>query len=153
MAAAFAYAPVRASGAASEASFEPASGRPSLLLFADPSCMACDAAVRELEKTVDEALLGDLSILVVTTEPDLYMAASEVFRSTTLPLARVSQDVARAYRVDATPFVYGVGADGSIRAHAVPRSARDFEAMAHAARTEAEAHAEAAAGNHSTLEV
>jgi hypothetical protein len=141
---AFDYVSVPANGARRQARFEPASGRPALVLFADPSCTACDEALIALEDAVRSTAGEDLVVLVVTTEPDTYLAASKAFQTTMLPLARVANDVARSYRVDVTPFAYGIDRRGVIRASLVPRSARDFEAMARAA---------AETASHSPLEV
>jgi hypothetical protein len=148
--AAFTYVRLRpvASGAGR---FEPGSGRPSLLLFADPSCQACDVALRELEKAARSSPLDGLAVLVVTTEPETNLAASDAFRATGLPLAMIGEDVLRDYRVDSTPLAYGIGPDGVIRARSVPSSAKELRALARAAaRRGPEAPAEAAAEAHGT---
>jgi hypothetical protein len=136
--AAFTYVRLRpvASGAGR---FEPGSGRPSLL------------ALRELEKAARSSPLDGLAVLVVTTEPETNLAASDAFRATGLPLAMIGEDVLRDYRVDSTPLAYGIGPDGVIRARSVPSSAKELRALARAAaRRGPQAPAEAAAEAHGT---
>jgi hypothetical protein len=113
--------------------FEPASGRPSLLLFGDPSCDACERALRDLEVAVRSPLLDGVDVLVVTSEPDTHLAASETFRATSLRVGRTEDGVGHRYQVDVTPFVYGIGPDGRVRTHRIPGSVGDFELTARGA--------------------
>jgi hypothetical protein len=113
--------------------FEPASGRPSLLMFADPSCVGCETALRALSDEVQPVELEGLEVLVVTTEPAAYVAASPTFEAAAVPLGRITSAIADRYRVVATPTAYAIAADGTVRAEGHPTSAGELRTLVAAA--------------------
>jgi hypothetical protein len=98
-------------------SFEPADGRAALLVFADPTCPACEELVAGLNQAHADGGLAAVRPLILTAEPASYLQISEPFRQTPLPLGRLVSDSARqAYRVSATPLAVAVDGGGVVRA-------------------------------------
>lgn len=96
--------------------FDPAEGA-ALLVFADPTCPACEELVAGLNQAHADGGLAEIRPLILTAEPASYLQISAPFRETRLPLGRpVSDSIRRAYRVSATPLLVAVDGAGLVRA-------------------------------------
>lgn len=96
--------------------FDPAEGA-ALLVFADPTCPACEELVADLNQAHADGGLAEIRPLILTAEPASYLQISAPFRETRLPLGRpVSDSIRRAYRVSATPLLVAVDGAGLVRA-------------------------------------
>ena len=96
--------------------FDPAEGA-ALLVFADPTCPACEELVAGLNQAHADGGLAEVRPLILTAEPPSYLQISAPFRETRLPLGRLVTDSTRqAYRVSATPLLVAVDGGGLIRA-------------------------------------
>src|SRR5262245_42404011 len=75
--------------------FDPLRDGPALIVFADPSCQACEKIAAFLTESPP---LG-LHTVVVTPEPAPIIAASQSFMALAAPIGIVERDVLRRYRV------------------------------------------------------
>jgi hypothetical protein len=97
--------------------FEPGGGHPALLVFADPTCPACEELVAVLNQAHVNGGLAEVRPLILISEPASYLQISDPFRETRLPVGRLVTGSARqAYGVSATPLLVAVGSRGVIRA-------------------------------------
>ena len=97
--------------------FEPDGGRAALLVFADPTCPACEELVAVLNQAHADGGLAEVRPLILISEPASYLQISEPFRETPLPVGRLVTDSTRqAYEVSATPLLVAVDGRGVIRA-------------------------------------
>lgn len=126
-----------APGPGSDLIFDPAMEGPALLLFADPTCEACEVALTAADKVLTAGPSGP-GLLVVTSEPDAYVQASEVFRNSRFRLGHVDSGVAqKLYGAKTTPMLFAIGKDGLVTAVLAPSSARDIRRLAASAVTSA----------------
>lgn len=96
--------------------FTGAAGTPTILMFTDPRCGTCEQALTALEKIARPYLSQGLRVLAVTDVNPAVVAASEVFRATTVEVAQVDTDVmTHAYGSYVTPLFYGIDGDGVVR--------------------------------------
>lgn len=92
--------------------FEPG-GAARLLLFADPWCEACEALVEALNER--EWPPGMRRPLVVTDAPATRLSGVPAFRESRVEIGLVDDSVYRTlYRVEVTPMLFAIGADGSV---------------------------------------
>lgn len=95
--------------------FEPG-GNWTLLVFADPGCVSCENMLHALEQLAPKLEQGT-SVLVVTSAEPVQIDASGAFRTTTVEVSRIHDEVrSRFYRTQVTPFGYLIDPDGIIRA-------------------------------------
>lgn len=103
----------------------------SLLVFADPGCSSCQDTLRSLQRMAPK--LGQtMRLLVATTAEPSQIAAAEAFRTTSITIGRVRNEVpARLYRTRVTPFAYLIDPDGVIRARGVAADEASFRKLVH----------------------
>lgn len=112
--------------------FDPAEGA-ALLVFADPTCPACEELVAGLNQAHADGGLAEVRPLILTAEPASYLQISAPFRDTRLPLGRLVSDSTRqTYRVSATPLLVAVDGGGLVRAAGPVIRPADIEAFVRA---------------------
>ncbi|WP_157254434.1 TlpA family protein disulfide reductase [Nonomuraea typhae] len=107
----FAY--TDATDAARTSAFEPGNGRAALVVFADPSCYACEEAMGRLQTVIGQKA-WDAQILVVTSEPAQYVARVPAFARLGAGVAVIGHHVKADWQVDATPYFFLLGRDGKV---------------------------------------
>ena len=113
--------------------FQPVGKQPALLVFADPTCPACEELVAALNRVHAGGGLAEVRPLILISEPASYLQISEPFRETPLPLGRLVTDSARqAYGVSATPLLVAVDGGGVVRAAGPVTRPADVAAFVHA---------------------
>ena len=89
-----------------------------LLLFSDPRCGACDAALEAVETVTRNSRAAGLRVLVITDADDIAVAANNALANTALDVAVVDRGVTHDYRIAGTPLLVGVDREGVVRAKA-----------------------------------
>lgn len=95
--------------------FQPGS-RSTVLLFTDPRCGACDAALEAVEGAARGSQSSGLQVLVVSDADDIAVAANEGLSRTSLDIALVDHGVVTTdYRVTGTPLLVGIDSNGAVQ--------------------------------------
>jgi hypothetical protein len=95
---------------------EPGGGQPALLAFVEPSCQACEKLVAALGAVARTGDLSGLRVLLLMSDPPSYLQISEVFRSTSLEIGRITtRATAVAYKATATPLLVAIDREGFVR--------------------------------------
>ncbi len=121
---AFDYRPFGSSDAVVH--FDPHVEGPALVVFADPSCQACEKVATYLATSPPPGL----STVVVTSEPAPIIAASPSFLALAGPVGMIERDVARHYGVNGTPFLFAIDTGGRVTASGPATTADEVRAIA-----------------------
>jgi hypothetical protein len=102
---------------------------PSLIMFADPRCAACDDAMAALRSVVSR-LRPNLRVLIVTGEDPNIVSALGTFDNLPFMAGVVDESVVRGqYRVSATPFFIGVDSMGEVACQGSVTDASGIESL------------------------
>lgn len=113
--------------------FAPGGGKPTLLAFVEPTCLACEHLVENLGSAADAGELSDFRVLLLTFDPPSYLQISDALSATRLELGRVvGHDTRAAYNATATPLVVAISQEGIVRAAGPARDRADIRAFASA---------------------
>jgi thiol-disulfide isomerase/thioredoxin len=98
--------------------FDP-TGKWTLLLFIEPSCVSCQSAFLALERLAPK-LKSAIYPLVVTSADPALLNAFGIFSTASLPISQVNRDVfLDLYQTRSTPFAYLIDPSGTIQAKGV----------------------------------
>lgn len=93
----------------------PVDGLLSLLLFTDPRCVACDAALRGLEQQKQRIVRSGVQVLVATDVPPEVAQAVGAFDETSYPVGFVEGPVPGSlYKTTSVPFLFGIDRAGRV---------------------------------------
>jgi hypothetical protein len=95
--------------------FVPGGGTPALVVFADPSCVACEEAMTRLTEAMTRS--GDgagVRVLVATTESERFVAGSPAFSRLPASIGLIGSEAQERYHVDASPYFFAIDADGRV---------------------------------------
>jgi hypothetical protein len=96
--------------------FEPGGGQPALLAFVEPSCQACEKLVAAVGAVARAGDLSGLRVLLLMSDPPSYLQISEVFRSCSLEIGRITtRATVVAYKATATPLLVAIDGQGFVR--------------------------------------
>lgn len=99
-----------------------------ILLFADPGCASCDAAMTALERIARGD--DDTRIVVATSATPDVIQTIPAFRETELDIVRVDRDVAYLmYQAAVTPFLFAIDDSGVVRAKGLVTTEREIRRM------------------------
>jgi hypothetical protein len=105
-------------------------GAPAMILFAEPDCAPCLETMKELARLRDD-LPSELQLLIVGTGDHETNAAFVGAYGIEDPiLAQSSRDLARTFRVLATPFGFGIDSAGVVRWRGFVNGAPQMEELA-----------------------
>jgi peroxiredoxin len=110
----FDYVPLNGTSKASKDVFE-TKGKWTILMFADPMCASCERAVASLTRVVRKHRSDGLSVLVATTSELEIMESVEAFKGSSIPLGQIDHQVHRLYETHATPSLFVIDPNGTIR--------------------------------------
>jgi hypothetical protein len=105
----------------SYAAFQPlqADGRSTILLFADPQCVACASRVQHLCRLRRLGELHGVSPLVLTDASQRELRSIAAFRDADVPIAWVDGGLHSELGVEATPYYMTIGDDGHVLSRGV----------------------------------
>jgi hypothetical protein len=110
-------------------------GAPAMILFAEPDCAPCQETMKELVR-VRERLPRELQLLIVGTgDHETNAAFVGGFGIDDPIVAQSSRDLARTFRVLATPFGFGLDRAGVVRWRGFVNGAHQMEELAAAVST------------------
>lgn len=102
-------------------------GRPQLLVFTDAGCAPCSKLMPEL-RAFSAEVNGDISVVIFgRSDKAINAAVAEQYELEMPVLTQSNDDVSRAFRVVATPFVFFVDAQGQIREKGVVNHREQLE--------------------------
>jgi len=98
--------------------FEP-KGLWTLLVFADPGCVSCQSTMISLERLAP-TLKQTMRVLILTSAVPAQIAAVDAFRTTSLDIGRIDDDVSnKLYHTHTTPFAYLINTEGMIQSKGI----------------------------------
>jgi len=90
-------------------------GVPVMFLFAEPDCAPCQTMMKDLSQFERRAPAALRVVVVATDDHRVNARFAEEYQVGYPILAQANRGLARAFRVQATPFGFGIGADGVVR--------------------------------------
>ncbi len=105
----------------SYAGFQPlqARARPTILLFADPQCVACASRVEHFGRLGTLGELDGVAPLVLTDASQRELRLIAAFRDAGVPIAWVDGGLLSQLGVEATPYYVTIGDDGRVLSRGV----------------------------------
>lgn len=105
----------------SYAGFQPlrAGARPTILLFADPQCVACASRVEHFGRLRTLGELDGVSPVVLTDASQRELRSMAAFRDASVPIAWVDGGLLSELGVEATPYYVTIGDDGRVLSRGV----------------------------------
>ncbi len=104
------------------------------MLFADPGCTSCEAAISALEQVVRGENARTRIVIATNAAPQIIDAIA-AFRETPVEIARVEREVPYlSYQTLVTPFFFAIDQGGVIRAKGSTTSPREIRTLLRAAR-------------------
>lgn len=99
---------------------------PSLLLFADPQCFACNSRLDDLNRLQMAGELANVDVLAVTDASLREIGLSPSFSGAAVPIARIDTELLDRLGVETTPYFFAVASDGQVKARGVAGTASEL---------------------------